>query len=115
MGFSEAVSTVFSKYAVFSGRARRSEFWWFILFNVIATAILGIIGRAVIGNDILADIYSLAVLIPTLSVSVRRLHDIDRSGWWLFLGLVPLVGGLVLLFWYIKQGTPGTNSFGPAV
>lgn len=115
MSFTEAVSSVFSKYADFNGRARRSEFWWFVLFNIIASGVADILSRAILGNDALSGLYSLAVLIPSLAVSVRRLHDIDRSGWWLFLGLLPLIGAIVLIVWYAKPGTPGGNSFGPAV
>jgi uncharacterized membrane protein YhaH (DUF805 family) len=112
MSFSEAVSTVFSKYAVFGGRAGRSEFWWFVLFNLIASLILGVVDHVIFGREVLGAIYALGVILPALAVSVRRLHDIDRSGWWLLIGLVPVVGTLVLLFWYIKEATPGANRYG---
>ena len=107
------------KYAVFSGRARRTEFWYFVLFNIIVTIVLSVIDR-LIGTfsgasniGILSGIYGLAVLIPTLAVTVRRLHDIDRTGWWILLGLIPLIGTIVLLVFYLTPGTPGSNRYGP--
>jgi uncharacterized membrane protein YhaH (DUF805 family) len=107
------------KYAVFSGRARRTEFWYFVLFNIIVTIVLSLIDR-LIGTfsgtanlGILSGIYSLAVVIPTLAVTVRRLHDIDRTGWWILIGLIPLIGTIVLLVFYLTPGTPGSNRYGP--
>ncbi|MEJ2399522.1 MAG: DUF805 domain-containing protein, partial [Gammaproteobacteria bacterium] len=93
----------FKKYIDFSGRARRKEFWYFTLFNFIVTAVLVIIDVSMAGASqkatfgMLSMIYALVVLLPSLGVSVRRLHDIDRSGWWLLIGLVPLIGTIVLL------------------
>ncbi|MGO4438755.1 DUF805 domain-containing protein [Rhizobium sp. RAF56] len=113
MNFSEAVSSVFSKYADFSGRARRSEFWWFFLFNVVASGVADILSRAIFGNDALGALYSLALLIPAVAVSVRRLHDVDRSGWWILIGAIPLIGAIVLIFWYATEGTAGENRYGP--
>ncbi|MDI7862240.1 DUF805 domain-containing protein [Rhizobiaceae bacterium n13] len=112
MTFTEAVSTVFSKYAVFAGRAGRPEFWWFALFNIIASLIAATIDQAIFGYEILSFVYGLAVLLPGLGVAVRRLHDIDRSGWWILVGLIPLVGWIVLVYWYVSAGTPGTNQYG---
>ena len=99
------------KYAVFSGRARRMEFWIFVLFNIIIGCILGIID-AVVGTVVLGAIYSLAVFIPSIAVTVRRLHDTDRSGWWYFIILIPLIGLIVLLVFMVLDGTPGPNRFG---
>lgn len=112
MSFSEAVSTVFSKYAVFNGRAGRPEFWWFALFNVIASLVVALIDQAIFGYEVFSVVYALGVLVPGLAVAVRRLHDIDRSGWWILVGLIPLVGWIVLIYWYVSQGTPGANQFG---
>ena len=98
MTFSQAVSTVFSKYAVFTGRASRPEFWWFALFNVIASVVLGGVDKAVFGREILSVVYGLGVLLPGLGVAIRRLHDTDRSGWWLLVGLIPLIGWIVLVY-----------------
>lgn len=113
MSFTEAVSAVFSKYATFTGRATRPEFWWFALFNIIASLILGLIDQAVFGYEVLSAIYGLGVLLPGLAVAVRRLHDIDRSGWWLLIGIVPVIGWILLIYWYASEGTPGSNQFGP--
>lgn len=112
MTFSQAISTVFSKYAVFTGRASRPEFWWFALFNVIASVVLGGIDQAVFGREILSVVYGLGVLLPGLGVAIRRLHDTDRSGWWLLVGLIPLIGWIVLVYWYASEGTRGENRFG---
>jgi uncharacterized membrane protein YhaH (DUF805 family) len=106
------------KYAVFSGRSRRKEYWYFVLFNIIVSIVLAGID-ALLGTfssasniGLLSGIYSLAVLIPTLAVTVRRLHDIDRSGWWILIALVPLIGTIVLLVFAVMEGTPGTNQYG---
>ncbi|MFF5973590.1 DUF805 domain-containing protein [Streptomyces sp. NPDC012769] len=102
----------FKKYAVFSGRARRKEFWMFQLFNLIASIVLSIIDAA-LGIQLLSLIYVLAVLIPNLAVSVRRLHDTGRSGWWILIGLIPLVGFIVLLVFYASEGEREQNAHGP--
>ena len=107
----------FQDYATFSGRARREEFWMFTLFNCIfALVTRGI--EVASGSDIGADgffsvLYSLAVLLPGLSVFVRRMHDTNKSGWWFWIGLVPFVGGIVLLVFACTEGTKGANRFGP--
>jgi len=109
---------VLKKYAVFGGRARRKEYWYFVLFNIIVsmvlTAIDGVTGSLSpqAGIGLLSGIYSLAVLIPSIAVSVRRLHDIDRSGWWLFIVLVPLIGAIILLVFAVQDSKPGANRFG---
>ena len=102
---------VLKKYAVFNGRARRKEFWMFYLFNIIILVVLGLIeGFAGIApnsdQSVLGNIYQLAVLIPTIAVGVRRMHDTDHSGWWL---LFPLVN----LAFAASEGTQGDNRFGP--
>ena len=107
------------KYAVFHGRSRRAEYWYFVLFNLIVAIVLAGID-ALLGTfssaqniGLLSGIYSLAVLIPTLAVTFRRLHDIDRSGWWILINLVPLIGTIVLLVFALMDGTPGDNRYGP--
>ena len=111
---------VLKKYADFSGRARRKEYWMFALFNVliyiailIFSAILGSIDNslALIGS-LLLMIYGLAIFIPSLAVAVRRLHDTSRSGWWLLIGLVPFVGGIIFLVFAVSDSTPGENEYG---
>ena len=103
---------VLKKYAVFGGRARRKEYWMFFLFNFIITVVLGLIEGLVDGPGIVGSLYSLAVLIPGIAVSVRRLHDIGRCGWWMLIGLVPLVGAIVLLIFMVQDGQQGENQYG---
>ncbi|MFJ1733870.1 DUF805 domain-containing protein [Streptomyces sp. NPDC088254] len=103
---------VLKKYAVFGGRARRQEYWMFTLFSVIVSIVLAIIDAA-IGSSILGIIYSLAVLLPSLGVAVRRLHDTGRSGWWLLIALVPLIGAIVLIVFLASEGKRGPNEYGP--
>jgi uncharacterized membrane protein YhaH (DUF805 family) len=117
MTFGEAVRTcLVEKYVNFSGRARRSEFWWFTLFGWLVMVVLSLIEGTVFntesGYGILTTIWGLAIILPSIGVSVRRLHDLDKSGWWLLLSVIPVIGFLVLLFWYVQQGTPGQNRFG---
>jgi uncharacterized membrane protein YhaH (DUF805 family) len=104
---------VLSKYTVFDGRAGRQEFWMFTLFNVIVYLIVSIIGN-IIHVPWLAGLYGLGVLLPSLGVEIRRLHDIDKSGWWILIGFVPVIGGIWLLVLLVMAGTPGANRFGPA-
>ncbi len=119
MSFTEAVTSVFSNYANFSGRARRSEYWYFTLFNLIVSAVLGILlnltAGSFLGNIVRATeiVYSLAVLVPSLAVVWRRLHDIGKSGAWYFIGLVPIVGFILLLVWFCKDSQPEVNQYGP--
>ncbi len=112
MDFVTAAKTGLSKYATFSGRARRSEFWFFFLFQMLALLVAGIID-GILGTDGgFYGLVSLVFILPVLAVSVRRLHDTDRSGWWVLLGLVPVVGFIVLIIWYCTKGTAGDNRFG---
>jgi uncharacterized membrane protein YhaH (DUF805 family) len=110
---------VLKQYFDFSGRARRKEYWMFTLFSVIVAFVLGIVDGAtgatlgIEGLGLFGGLYVLAVLIPSIAVSVRRLHDIDRSGWWLLILLVPVIGAIVLLVWACSNGTQGNNRFGP--
>lgn len=124
MTMAEAVKTVLGKYATFSGRAARPEYWWWVLATIILITVLSLIDGAIIAPmmgfeafhkdavEPLSGIGSLAILLPQLAVGVRRLHDIDRSGWWLLLGLIPIVGTLVLLYFLVQPGTVGSNRFG---
>jgi len=117
MTFSDAVKTCFNKYATFQERAARSEFWYFALFQFIANLVLGYVDAFFLfgaGGDIsvLSSLFGLAVFIPSISVAVRRLHDIDRSGWWWWLLIIPLIGWIILIIWYATKGTDGRNRFG---
>jgi len=108
----------FKKYAVFNGRSRRKEYWYFVLFNSIISIVLAVIDAitgnfsAAAGIGLLGGIYTLAILIPSLAVSVRRLHDTDRSGWWVLIGLIPLIGIIVLLVFMVQDSKPGQNQYG---
>ena len=104
---------VLKKYAVFSGRARRKEYWMFVLFYIIFGIILGIIEGIIGISGILTGLYCLALLIPSIAVSVRRLHDIGRTGWWVLICLVPIVGSIVLLIFMLLDSQPGDNQYGP--
>ena len=112
---------VLKKYTVFSGRARRKEFWMFFLFSTIISIILAVIDEFMgwkfeMGGEIigfLSTLYYLAVVVPYLAVIFRRLHDTERSGWWILIAFIPLVGVLVLLVFLILQGTRGENRYGP--
>jgi uncharacterized membrane protein YhaH (DUF805 family) len=112
MGFGQAISSGFSNYVNFSGRACRSEYWYWILFIIIADIVAGIIDYA-IGIQVVTSLFGLATLLPNLAVAIRRLHDLDRTGWWIFIGLIPLVGWIILIIWYCTRGTAGPNRFGP--
>jgi len=104
---------VLTNYAGFSGRARRAEYWMFTLLSTIASVILLVIG-ALIHFPLLGGIYGLAVLVPTLAVLFRRLHDTGRSAWWILIALVPLVGLITILVFTCLDGTPGSNDYGPS-
>jgi len=116
MDFQTAIRTVLKdKYATFSGRAARSEYWWFALFSFVASLILNVIDIMLFGNESLMSIdliFSLAILLPSIAVGVRRLHDLGRSGWWLLIILIPLIGILILLFFFVQKGTDGPNEHG---
>jgi uncharacterized membrane protein YhaH (DUF805 family) len=109
MDFTTAVKTVLTEnYVNFHGRAQRSEFWWFALFAFVASVLLGAI------SDVLGGLFGLVVLLPGIAVALRRLHDVDLSGWWYLLVLIPVLGSLILIFaFFIHRGTDGVNRFGP--
>jgi len=103
---------VLKKYAEFTGRARRTEYWMFTLFNIIIAAAISVV-EAILGSPgFLGLLYTLGVFIPTLAVSVRRLHDTGRSGLWLLIGLVPLIGFIVLLVFFVQDSDYGENRYG---
>ncbi len=114
MTFQDAVRTCLSKYVTLRGRAARPEFWWFALFVVAGGMLLELVDRVLLPGDarFLSPLFSLATLLPMISVSVRRLHDIGRTGWWVFLHLIPLIGFLVMLYFYLLKGDGGHNRFG---
>ena len=115
MGFGEAIQSVFSKYATFSGRARRSEYWYFVLLQVIVTAVLNGLYSATesVAFSAILVLFDLALLVPILAVCWRRLHDIGKSGGYYFFILIPLVGWILLLVWMCQDSQPGANQYGP--
>jgi uncharacterized membrane protein YhaH (DUF805 family) len=112
MNFGDAIKSGFSNYVNFSDRAGRSEYWFWVLFTVICTVVTYILDFG-IGLPVTHTLFGLATVLPGLAVAVRRLHDTDRSGWWIFLFLIPLIGAIVLIVWFSTQGTDGENRFGP--
>ncbi len=103
----------FKNYATFTGRARRKAYWMFVLFNIIAATIAGVIDSVLGTGGVIGGLYGLAVIIPGLALAVRRLHDIGKSGWWVLIALVPLVGFIVLLVFAVTDSQPGENAYGP--
>lgn len=99
------------KYVEFSGRARRKEYWMFVLFNFLASIAAGIVD-GILGTALISGVYSLAAILPGLAVGVRRLHDTGRSGWWVLISLVPIIGIIVLLVFLCMDSEPGANRFG---
>ena len=97
---------VLRKYAVFSGRARRKEYWMFVLVHIIISIVIFIVGSFAVG------LYGLATIIPAFAVAIRRLHDTGRSGWWLLVNCVPIIGGIILLIWMVKDSDEGENQYG---
>jgi uncharacterized membrane protein YhaH (DUF805 family) len=114
MSFADSVRTCLTlKYMDFSGRARRSEYWWFFLFNILLSIVVNVIASA-IHLGFLTYLVSLALLLPGLSVAVRRLHDTGKSGWWLLIGLIPLIGAIVLIVFFVMDTSPAGDTYGPS-
>jgi uncharacterized membrane protein YhaH (DUF805 family) len=127
VGFTEAIQSGFQNYVNFEGRADRAAYWWWVLFTIIVSVIAGAIDRA-IGSSILTtpeaagvsgatvgiltSIASLVLFLPSLAVLVRRLHDTDRSGWWVLINAIPLIGWIVMLFFLLQPGSLGPNRYG---
>jgi uncharacterized membrane protein YhaH (DUF805 family) len=131
MTFTEAVRSGFSKYVTFSGRSRRSEFWFWFLFVIIAAVVAALLDTMLfpammdVQTDVadgvasvsaqggpISALVTLGLLLPGLAMQIRRLHDVDRSGWWVLLAFVPLIGIIVLIVWWATEGTRGPNRFG---
>ncbi len=121
MGFLEAIKSGFQNYANFSGRAPRSAYWWWTLFSLLIAIIASVVDLVLFPDLTMAmggigPIYIgvlIVLFLPGLSVSVRRLHDIGRSGWWLLIFLIPFVGFIVLIIWFASKGEEGANKYGP--
>lgn len=116
VSFTEAIKMALQQnYCNFSGRSSRSEYWWFSLFNLIIGFILGFIGSMISQQAyyVLSAIVNLGLLLPGLGLVVRRLHDINKSGWWILINLIPLVGWIIMLVWLCKDSDPTDNQYGP--
>ncbi len=103
---------VFERYAQFEGRAGRAEYWWFVLADILLSIAVSILAGAADIFAILSLVISLALLVPSLAVAIRRLHDTSRSGWWILISLVPFVGWIILIVFLASEGTPGSNEYG---
>jgi len=119
MNFQTSIKTCFNKYAVFSGRASRSEFWFFVLFGLLGGIISSIIDIMILSypfeeNGPINLIFTVALMIPSISVAARRLHDINKSGWWQLLWIT-IIGGILLIIWCASQGEREKNKFGPPI
>jgi uncharacterized membrane protein YhaH (DUF805 family) len=113
MTFGEAVRSGFDHYTKFDGRAGRPAFWWWFLFGILVSIGANIID-AILGTwGVVSGLAALALLLPNLSVAIRRLHDTDHSGWWVLIGLIPIIGWIVLLIFYLREGDAGENRYGP--
>lgn len=115
MDFMSAVRSCLNNYVTFSGRAPRSEYWWFFLFNIAGSVVANIVDIALMGTlgfPIFSIAWTLGLILPAIAVSVRRMHDLDKSGWWIFISLVPILGFILIIYWFVSRGTEGANRFG---
>jgi uncharacterized membrane protein YhaH (DUF805 family) len=114
MTFTAAIKSAFSNYAVFTGRATRSEYWWFYLFVFILNTVIEVaaeLGDSSVLASLVSLAFALAILVPSIALATRHLHDVDRSGWWQLIGFT-IIGLIPLLYWLVKKGTDGPNRFG---
>ena len=112
MSFTDSIRSGFDNYVNFDGRASRPMYWWWVLFAILAS-IVGNILDAIIGASIFSILIGLALFLPGLAVAVRRLHDTDRSGWWILIGLIPIIGFIVLIVFLVQKSDPVDNEYGP--
>ncbi len=124
MSFGAAIASFFSKYATFSGRARRSEFWYALLFTTLVSAVIGLVfpggdmvvnGTPIPQSSLPSNLWQLAIVVPSIALSVRRLHDVGRKGTYYLFVLLPIIGGILLLIQFLKDSQPGANAFGESV
>jgi len=119
VNFQTSIKTCFNKYAVFSGRASRSEYWFFVLFGILGGIISAIIDTMILGysaevNGPINLIFSVALILPSISVAARRLHDLNKSGWWQLLWFT-IIGGVLIIIWHATEGTKKNNSHGKVI
>lgn len=116
MNFGQAIASGFRNYVGFEGRACRSEYWYWVLFTFLGSIVTAILDAILFpGNQIqlLNSLFGLAILVPSIAVLIRRLHDIDKSGWWWLLSFIPIIGWIILIIWAVRRGDAGPNRFGP--
>ena len=113
MTFAEAVRSGFDHYVKFDGRASRPAFWWWFLFGILVGIGASIIDAIIGSFGVVSGLAALALLLPNLSVAIRRLHDTGHTGWWVLISLIPIIGFIVLLIFYLRQSDPGENQYGP--
>ena len=111
MEIMQAVKTVLNNYANFKDRSRRSEFWWWTLAYFIAYAVIMLVGSVINMGELFAGIFALGLIIPNLAVSVRRFHDIGKSGWWILISIIPLIG-LIAIIYFFTRPSDGPNQYG---
>lgn len=107
MTFQESIKLCLQKYTDFEGRAKRPEYWWFMLFLILVSLALGMV------SNILSALFTLGTIVPSLAVGARRLHDTGRSGWMQLIGLIPFIGWIVLIYFYVQEGDAIDNQYGP--
>lgn len=124
MSFGAAINSFFTKYATFSGRSRRSEFWFAVLFTTLVSSAISIVapGSDIVVNDVViqqasaaSNLWQLAIFVPSIALSVRRLHDVGRKGTYYLFVLLPIVGWILLFIQFVKDSEPGANAFGEPV
>ena len=116
MSFSEAVRSGFAHYVRFDGRASRPAFWWWLLFAILVAIAVSALDGTIFEESMLLTLFVwLGLILPSLSVAIRRLHDTDRSGWWILISFIPIIGFITLLVFYLQKGDPGDNRYGPAM
>jgi len=125
MTFTQSIKTVLAKFATFDGRAMRSEYWWFALFALLVSIPLNFVDQLLVAPALgyesfqeatpqfLSWLFSLAILLPSIAVAVRRMHDLNKSGWWVLIAFIPILGILLILYWFVQRGTVGGNQYGP--
>ena len=110
----------FKRYVDFTSRSSRKQYWYFLLWDTIVSMVIGIVsaivfsGMGTIWSTPLIWAYDLIIIIPSISLGIRRLHDIGKSGWWMLISIIPLIGAIILIVWAIKAGDPGANAYGPS-
>ncbi|MBU6147507.1 MAG: DUF805 domain-containing protein [Actinomycetales bacterium] len=115
MGFVDSIKSGFAHYAKFNGRARRSQYWWWTLFAIIVALIAQLLDNVLGTQWVFGLIAFLGLFLPGLAVLVRRLHDTDKTGWWILIAFIPLVGVIVLLIFVLTPGTPEANRYGEPI